>query len=143
MIRRTFLAATTAVLALSAGLAAAQEARTLYWISHGAPADPVWTYFLQGAEQWATDTGHTVNTSFHSGDVPSQQEAVRAAIAAGADGLMIEVHPDPERAMSDGAQSLYPDQFAELMEQISVIATAIGARMVPPVAAGQGAGAAG
>ncbi len=56
---------------------------------------------------------------------------------------MIEVHPDPERAMSDGAQSLYPDQFGELMEQIAVIATAIGTRMVPPVAAGQGAGAAG
>jgi 3-deoxy-7-phosphoheptulonate synthase len=36
----------------------------------------------------------------------------RAAVAAGADGLMIEVHPDPERAMSDGAQSLYPEQFA-------------------------------
>jgi 3-deoxy-7-phosphoheptulonate synthase len=67
----------------------------------------------------------------------------RAAIAAGADGLMIEVHPDPERAMSDGAQSLYPDQFGELMEQIAVIATAIGTRMVPPVAAGQGAAAAG
>lgn len=67
----------------------------------------------------------------------------RAAVAAGADGLMIEVHPDPERAMSDGAQSLYPDQFGELMEQIAVIATAIGTRMVPPVAAGQGAGAAG
>jgi 3-deoxy-7-phosphoheptulonate synthase len=46
--------------------------------------------------------------------------------------------------MSDGAQSLYPDQFGELMEQISVIAEAIGTRMVPPLAAaGQGAGAAG
>jgi len=67
----------------------------------------------------------------------------RAAVAAGADGLMIEVHPDPERAMSDGAQSLYPDQFGELMEQIAVIATAIGTRMVPPLAAGQGAAAAG
>ncbi|HEX8321284.1 3-deoxy-7-phosphoheptulonate synthase [Longimicrobium sp.] len=67
----------------------------------------------------------------------------RAAVAAGADGLMIEVHPDPERAMSDGAQSLYPDQFGELMEQIAVIATAIGTRMVPPLAATHGAGAAG
>lgn len=94
MQRRTFLAATIAALALSASLAAAQEARTFYWISHGAPADPVWTYFLQGAEQWATDTGHTVNTSFHSGDVPSQQEAVRAAIAAGADGIC-STSPDP------------------------------------------------
>ena len=57
----------------------------------------------------------------------------RAAVAAGADGLMIEVHPDPERALSDGAQSLYPEQFAELMEQISVIAEAIGRRLAPPL----------
>ncbi len=70
------------------------QAKTFYWISHGGPADPVWTYFLQGAEQWATDTGATVNTSFHSGDVPSHQEAVRAAIAAGADGI-VSTSPDP------------------------------------------------
>ena len=57
----------------------------------------------------------------------------RAAVAAGADGLMIEVHPDPERAMSDGAQSLYPDMFEEMMEQIAVIAHAIGRRLVPPL----------
>jgi 3-deoxy-7-phosphoheptulonate synthase len=57
----------------------------------------------------------------------------RAAVAAGADGLMIEVHPDPERAMSDGAQSLYPDQFAEMMEQIAVIAHAIGRQLAPPL----------
>jgi simple sugar transport system substrate-binding protein len=83
-----------AVLGLSVGMAAAQEARTFYWISHGGPADPVWTYFLQGAEQWAKDTGHDVNSSFHSGDVPSQQEAVRAAIAAGASGIC-STSPDP------------------------------------------------
>ncbi len=94
MQRRTVLAMGVAALALGAGMASAQEARTFYWISHGAPADPVWTYFLQGAEQWATDTAHTVNTSFHSGDVPSQQEAVRAAIAAGADGIC-STSPDP------------------------------------------------
>ena len=71
-----------AALALTAGLAAA-EGKTFYWVSHGGPADPVWTYFLQGAEAYAKTSGNTVNTSFHSGDVPSQQEAVRAAIAAG------------------------------------------------------------
>ncbi|TNC68243.1 substrate-binding domain-containing protein [Rubellimicrobium roseum] len=92
MLRRTFLGA-AAALALATG-AMAQEAKTFYWISHGSPADPVWTYFLQGAEQWGTDTGQTVNTSFHSGDVPSQQEAVRAAIAAGADGIC-STSPDP------------------------------------------------
>lgn len=70
------------------------EKRTFYWVSHGSPADPVWTYFLQGAKQWATDTGNTVNTSFHSGDVPSHQEAIRAAVAAEADGI-VSSNPDP------------------------------------------------
>ena len=50
----------------------------------------------------------------------------RAAVAAGADGLMVEVHPEPERARSDGAQSLYPDQFASLMSELRMIAQAIG-----------------
>ncbi|MFN0113508.1 MAG: substrate-binding domain-containing protein [Paracoccaceae bacterium] len=93
MLRRTFLGA-AAVLALATGIADAQDKKTFYWISHGGPADPVWTYFLQGAEAWAAETGNTVNTSFHSGDVPSQQEAVRAAIAAGADGIC-STSPDP------------------------------------------------
>ena len=57
----------------------------------------------------------------------------RAAVAAGADGLIIEVHPDPERALSDGAQSLFPEQFEELMQQISVIASAIGRELTPPL----------
>jgi 3-deoxy-7-phosphoheptulonate synthase len=55
----------------------------------------------------------------------------RAAIAAGADGLIVEVHQNPPKAMSDGAQSLYPQQFAELMEQITVIARAIGRGVTP------------
>jgi 3-deoxy-7-phosphoheptulonate synthase len=50
----------------------------------------------------------------------------RAAVAAGADGLLIEVHHDPDHALSDGAQSLYPDQFIELMGQLRMIATAVG-----------------
>ena len=50
----------------------------------------------------------------------------RAAIAAGADGLMIEVHHDPDRALSDGAQSLYPKQFGRLMRNIYVIAPVVG-----------------
>ncbi len=80
--------------AMALALPAMAEAKTFYWISHGGPADPVWTYFLQGANQWAEDTGNTVNTSFHSGDVPSQQEAVRSAIAAGADAI-VTTSPDP------------------------------------------------
>jgi 3-deoxy-7-phosphoheptulonate synthase len=50
----------------------------------------------------------------------------RAAIAAGADGVMVEVHPNPDRALSDGAQSLYPDQFASLVTELRAIANAIG-----------------
>ena len=50
----------------------------------------------------------------------------RAAVAAGADGLLIEIHPDPETAKSDGPQSLYFEQFSELMTQIRLIAHAIG-----------------
>jgi len=45
----------------------------------------------------------------------------RAAVAAGADGLMIEVHPDPDNAMSDGAQTLTPKQFIELMRQVRAV----------------------
>lgn len=50
----------------------------------------------------------------------------RAAIAAGADGLIVEVHHDPETALSDGAQSLYPSQFAEMTEEVEKISAAIG-----------------
>jgi 3-deoxy-7-phosphoheptulonate synthase len=50
----------------------------------------------------------------------------RAAVAAGADGLLVEVHPDPDHALSDGAQSLRPEQFEELMRQLKMIAPAVG-----------------
>ena len=50
----------------------------------------------------------------------------RASIAAGADALLIEVHHDPDKALSDGAQSLYPKQFVELMESLRMIAPAVG-----------------
>jgi len=50
----------------------------------------------------------------------------RAAIAAGADGLLIEVHDNPEKALSDGAQSLYPHQFESLMGELRVIAPVLG-----------------
>ena len=53
----------------------------------------------------------------------------RAAVAAGADGLLIEVHHDPEHALSDGAQSLYPEQFEVLMREIKVIASVLGREM--------------
>jgi 3-deoxy-7-phosphoheptulonate synthase len=53
----------------------------------------------------------------------------RAAVAAGADGLLIEVHNDPEHALSDGAQSLEPVQFAKLMEELRIIAPAVSRRV--------------
>ena len=53
-------------------------------------------------------------------------QLARAAVAAGADGLLIEVHADPDHAWSDGAQSMYPDQFDRLMAELRIIAPAIG-----------------
>ena len=53
----------------------------------------------------------------------------RAAVAAGADGVLIEMHPHPDRALSDGAQSLYPDQLSTLVEELKAVASAIGRRV--------------
>ena len=53
-------------------------------------------------------------------------ELARAAVAVGADGLIIEVHNDPDHALSDGAQSMFPAQFDRLMAELRIIAPAIG-----------------
>ena len=50
----------------------------------------------------------------------------RACVAAGADGIIVEVHHDPDHALSDGAQSLFPDQFSQMMKEVRMIAEAIG-----------------
>jgi len=50
----------------------------------------------------------------------------RATVAAGGDGLLIEVHPNPDKALSDGAQSMFPGKFAELMDSLRIIAPAVG-----------------
>jgi 3-deoxy-7-phosphoheptulonate synthase len=55
----------------------------------------------------------------------------RAAIAVGADGLMVEVHNEPDKALSDGAQSLYPAQFDQLMTEVRQIAQVLGRTIVP------------
>ncbi len=63
----------------------------------------------------------------------------RAAIAAGADGLIVEVHPEPAKAVSDGKQSLKPEKFAEMVKQVKAIAEIIGRHVAPtqkPVATG-------
>ena len=55
----------------------------------------------------------------------------RAAVAVGADGLMVETHPDPAQALSDGPQSLYLDGFADLMDQVRRVAEAMGRTVAP------------
>jgi 3-deoxy-7-phosphoheptulonate synthase len=59
------------------------------------------------------------------------ESIARAAVAAGADGLVIEVHPDPAMALSDGGQSLRPERFAELVKQVAAIAEAVGRSLAP------------
>ena len=65
----------------------------------------------------------------------------RAAVAAGADGLIIEVHPDPDNALSDGAQSIFPPQFDRLMAELRIIAPAIGRNICLESVARRGWGA--
>jgi len=59
----------------------------------------------------------------------------RAALAAGADGILVEMHPHPDNALSDGAQSLYPDQLRSLIEELRAVAGAIGRRVTSRAAA--------
>ena len=67
-----------------------------------------------------------VDPSHGTGQRDKVTPLARAAVAVGADGLIIEVHAEPERALSDGYQSLYPDQFEALMGQVSAIAAVVG-----------------
>lgn len=60
--------------------------------------------------------------------VPSM---ARAAVAAGADGVMVEVHPDPDRSVSDAAQAMHPEDFADLVVELRGIAQAIGRSLAP------------
>jgi 3-deoxy-7-phosphoheptulonate synthase len=70
-----------------------------------------------------------VDPSHGTGDRASVPAMARAAVALGADGLMIEVHPQPEKALSDGPQSLTPAGFATLMESVRAIAPLVGLRL--------------
>lgn len=72
-----------------------------------------------------------LDPSHSTGHVDYVTAVARAAIAAGADGLLIEVHPDPANALSDGAQSLKPESFAELVREVAAIAGAVGRRIAP------------
>ena len=68
----------------------------------------------------------TADPSHGTGRRDKVAPMARAALAAGCDALLIEVHPDPEKALSDGPQSLYPDQFSQLMQELRMIAPAVG-----------------
>ncbi len=72
-----------------------------------------------------------LDPSHATGHVDFVPAIARAAIAAGADGLIIEVHPDPAHAASDGKQSLKPEKFAEMVKQIKAIAEVMGRRIAP------------
>jgi 3-deoxy-7-phosphoheptulonate synthase len=72
-----------------------------------------------------------LDPSHSTGHAAYVTPVARAGIAAGADGLIIEVHPDPGHALSDGVQSLKPEKYAELVRQARAIAEAIGRRVAP------------
>ncbi len=75
-----------------------------------------------------------VDPSHATGKSSLVQAVSSASIAAGADGLLVEVHPDPDSAWSDGYQSLTPPEFSELMEQARSIAAAVGRSLGAPAA---------
>jgi 3-deoxy-7-phosphoheptulonate synthase len=72
-----------------------------------------------------------LDPSHSTGHADYVAAVARAAIAAGADGLIIEVHCDPAHALSDGRQSLKPEKFAELVKQVGLIAEAMGRKLAP------------
>src|ERR1700746_2891246 len=71
----------------------------------------------------------TADPSHGTGRRDKVAPMARAAVAAGADGLLIEVHCDPNNAWSDGAQSLFPEQFTKLMDELRMIAPAVGRKI--------------
>ncbi len=71
----------------------------------------------------------TADPSHGTGRRDKVSPMARAAVAAGADALLIEVHCDPEKALSDGAQSLFPEQFSKLMDELRMIAPAVGRKI--------------
>src|SRR5437660_239601 len=71
----------------------------------------------------------TADPSHGTGRRDKVAPMARASVAAGADALLIEVHCDPDQALSDGAQSLFPEQFAKLMDELRMIAPAVGRKI--------------
>jgi 3-deoxy-7-phosphoheptulonate synthase len=71
----------------------------------------------------------TADPSHGTGRRDKVSPMARAAVAAGADAVIVEVHHQPDKALSDGAQSLYPEQFAKLMDELRMIAPAVGRKI--------------
>ncbi len=80
------------------------------------------------ARQLHRAQGTTVN-------VAGNDEHVDSARLASLDGVMVEVHPDPEEALSDGVQSLYPEQFAKMVRRARQVTSAVGRRITSPAPA--------
>jgi 3-deoxy-7-phosphoheptulonate synthase len=72
-----------------------------------------------------------LDPSHSTGNADYVAAVARAAVAAGADGLIVEVHLDPVHALSDGKQSLKPEKFAEMVKQVGAIAEVVGRRIAP------------
>jgi 3-deoxy-7-phosphoheptulonate synthase len=70
-----------------------------------------------------------VDPSHATGKRDSILPMARAAVASGADGILVEVHNHPEKALSDGPQSIYPDQFARMMDELEQIAPVVGRKL--------------
>src|SRR5581483_566736 len=71
----------------------------------------------------------TADPSHGTGRRDKVPPMARAAVAAGADAILVEVHNQPDKALSDGAQSLYPEQFTRLMDELRMIAPAVGRKI--------------
>src|SRR5437763_8764289 len=79
--------------------------------------------------QQTTHLPVVVDPSHGTGKASLVATMARAAVAAGADGLMLEIHPDPEKALSDGFQALTPPAFRQLMAECRKVAVAVGREM--------------
>jgi len=80
----------------------------------------------------ATHLPVIIDPSHSSGDSAYVAAIAKAGIAAGADGIIVEVHNDPARAISDGKQSLTPEAFAKMVKQVRAVAEAVDRKLVAP-----------
>jgi len=79
-----------------------------------------------------------IDPSHSTGDSNYVSAIAKAGVAAGADGVIVEVHHDPAHAVSDGKQSLTPEVFAKMVKQVKAVAEAVDRRLVSPLLVGEG-----